>query len=139
MLIALLGSVVYAADALLVRPGPLELSLLLQIAVFSAVAIGTGVISVRLQAAGEEREALAAELASVRLRERDILANIRAGILTINDRGVLLFANAAASKVLPFDFTAFLNRPALNALRTTRSCRRRSGRFRRATAGKSCA
>ena len=119
VLIALLGSVVYAADALLVRPGPLELSLLLQIAVFSAVAIGTGVISARLQAAGEGREALAAELASVRLRERDILANIRAGILTINDRGVLLFANAAASKVLPFDFTAFLNRPALNALRTT--------------------
>ncbi len=117
VLIALLGSVLYAADALVVTNGPMELTLVLQLAVFSAVAIGTGVISSRLQEAGQGREALAAELATVRLREKDILANIRAGIITVNERGALLFANAAASELLRLDLALLRNRPALDAIR----------------------
>jgi two-component system sensor histidine kinase PilS (NtrC family) len=116
VLIALLGSVMYAADALLVTRGPMELTLVLQLAVFSAVAIGTGVISWRLQEAGEGRAALAAELATVRLREKDILANIRSGIITVDETGALLFANAAASELLHLDFTELRARPALEAI-----------------------
>jgi two-component system sensor histidine kinase PilS (NtrC family) len=116
VLIALLGSVLYAADALVVTRGPMELTLILQLIVFSAVAIGTGVISWRLQEAGEGRAALAAELATVRLREKDILANIRSGIITVDEEGALLFANAAASELLRLDLSQLRGRAAFDAI-----------------------
>ena len=118
LLVALLGAVMYLADALTVSDAPLSTAVILQLVVFTAVALGTSYISAQLQAAGQGREALAAELVSVRLREKDILANISSGILSVDDNGGLVFANASASKLLGIDLGQQIGRPVIREIRT---------------------
>ncbi len=72
LLIAALGDVLYFADALLAHRGALDSSVLFQLGVFGAVALGCGIIAARLRRAEVGREELAAELAAFRLREADI-------------------------------------------------------------------
>lgn len=100
LLLAMLGSVLYVGDAFLVSGGDISISLVLQLVVFVLVAVGTGYIAGRLQAAGQGRARLEAELASAQLRAADILANIRAAVITVNDMGRLLYANPAAQDLL---------------------------------------
>ncbi|HEU4747551.1 MAG TPA: ATP-binding protein [Gemmatimonadaceae bacterium] len=71
LLVAALGNVLYFAVTLL---GNLvfDLSVLVQLTIFGAVALGCGYIGARLRAANAGREEMAAELAAFRLREADI-------------------------------------------------------------------
>src|ERR1035437_9226650 len=85
LLIAALGLVIYAFDAIIVSGFSNATSL--QLSVFSVVALSTVYISARLQQAGQGREQLVAELTRVRLREKDILPNIKSGIMTVDDTG----------------------------------------------------
>lgn len=117
LLLALLGSVLYVGDAFLVSGGDLTVALVMQLVVFTLVAVGTGYIAARLQQAGEGREQLQAELASMRLRAADILANIRAGILTVDDLGRLLYANPSASALLGLPLETMVGTPVLDRLR----------------------
>jgi len=117
LLIALLGIVIYLADAFAVSNGLPGLDFWLQAGVFSLVAIITAYISARLREAGQGSERLAAELHSVRLREKDILANIRSGIITVDGQGSLLFANPIATELLGFDLESRIGQPVLVALR----------------------
>ncbi|MEO5588434.1 MAG: ATP-binding protein [Gemmatimonadaceae bacterium] len=71
-LIASLGMVLYFADAMLGHGGEADIALLLQLAVFTVVAVTSGVIAARLRRAGTASEELAAELAAFRLRESDM-------------------------------------------------------------------
>lgn len=71
-LIASLGMVLYFADAMLLHGGRADTGLLLQLAVFTMVALTSGVIAARLRAAGAASEQLAEELAAFRLREADV-------------------------------------------------------------------
>lgn len=116
LLLAIFGSVLYVGDAFLVSGGDLATPLLLQLLVFVLVAIGTGYIAARLQEAGEGREKLRAELASVQLRAADILTNIRAGIITVDDLGRLLYANPPASGLLGMPLPAMLGSPVLERI-----------------------
>lgn len=116
LLLAMLGSVLYAGDVVLVSQGDLSLPLLLQIVVFALAAVGTGYIAARLQAAGEGREQLREELASMRLRAADILANIQAAIITVDDGGRLLYANPMASELLRMPLDRRVGAPVLEAL-----------------------
>jgi len=115
LLIALLGSVLYVADALMVSD--VNTATLLQLGVFSAVAVAVGYISARLQEAGKGRELLAAELVRVRLREKDILANIRSGIISMDESGGLLFANPSASELLGVNLEQHIGRPVIDYIR----------------------
>jgi two-component system sensor histidine kinase PilS (NtrC family) len=117
LLLALLGSALYAGDAFLVSGGDLTVALVLQLVVFTLVAVGTGYIAARLQEAGEGRERLQAELASMRHRAADILANIRAGIITVDDLGRLLYANPSASDLLGIPLESMVGTPVLERLR----------------------
>jgi signal transduction histidine kinase len=71
-LIASLGMVLYFADAMLLHGGEADTGLLLQLIVFTIVAVTSGVIAARLRAAGHASEKLAEELAAFRLRESDV-------------------------------------------------------------------
>ena len=71
-LIASLGMVLYFADAMLLHGGRADTGLLIQLVVFSIVALTSGFIAARLRAAGSASEKLAAELAEFRLRESDL-------------------------------------------------------------------
>ena len=71
-LIASLGMVLYFADAMLLHGGRADTALLIQLVVFSMVALTSGIIAARLRAAGTASEKLAEELAEFRLRESDM-------------------------------------------------------------------
>jgi two-component system sensor histidine kinase PilS (NtrC family) len=115
LLIAALGLVIYAFDAIAVSGFSNSTSL--QLFVFSIVALSTVYISARLQQAGQGRELLVAELTRVRLREKDILANIKSGIVTVDETGVLLFANPSASELLGLDLESLLGAHVIATLR----------------------
>ncbi len=117
LLLAMLGSVLYVGDAFLVSGGDISMPLLMQLVVFVLVAVGTGYIAGRLQEAGQGRERLQAELASVQLRAADILANIRAGIITVDDLGRVLYANPAASTLLGIPLAEQGGAPILDRVR----------------------
>jgi two-component system, NtrC family, sensor histidine kinase PilS len=117
LLLAMLGSVLYVGDAFLVSGGDISPPLLMQLVVFVLVAVGTGYIAARLQEAGAGREQLQAELASVQLRAADILANIRAGVITVDDLGRLLYANPTASQLLGLPLPPLLGDQVMDRLR----------------------
>lgn len=118
LLITALGLVIYAADVLLLQHMPQDaVPLVLQLIVFSLAGVGTSFIAVQLKAAGAGREALAAELKRVRLREADILRNIRSGIVSVSQGGDLLFANTTAAALLGMDLEARMGEPVLDDLR----------------------
>jgi two-component system sensor histidine kinase PilS (NtrC family) len=115
LLIAALGLVIYAFDAIIVSGFSNATSL--QLSVFSVVALSTVYISARLQQAGQGRQQLVAELTRVRLREKDILANIKSGIVTVDDEGTLLFANPSASELLGIDLEPLIGLPIVSVVR----------------------
>ena len=67
--------------------------------------------------AGSGREALAAQLAKVQLEAAEILRTIRSGIITVDARERLLYANPAASELLGIELRAFTGKPLLPSLR----------------------
>lgn len=115
LLIAALGIVIYVFDAIIVSG--FSTATTLQLLVFSIVAVSTVYISARLQQAGQGREQLVAELTRVRLREKDILANIKSGIVTVDGVGTLLFANPSASELLGIDLEALIGSPIVSVVR----------------------
>ena len=115
LLIAALGIVVYAFDAIVVSG--FSTATLLQLLVFSIVAVSTAYLASRLQQAGHGRQQLVAELTRVRLREKDILANIKSGIVTVDGSGTLLFANRSANALLGLDLESMIGSPVLPTLR----------------------
>lgn len=117
LLLALLGIVLYVGDAVLVSEGDITVTLVLQLVVFTLVALGTAYIAARLQAAGEGRARLQAELARMQLRAADILDNIRAGIVTVDRAGRLLYANPGAATLLGAPLAERLGTPVLETLR----------------------
>lgn len=70
LLIAALGNVLYFAVTIL--SVVFDLSILVQLTIFGAVALGCGYIGARLRGADAGRQEMAAELAAFRLREADI-------------------------------------------------------------------
>jgi two-component system sensor histidine kinase PilS (NtrC family) len=117
LLVAGLGSTFYVADVIVVGAGPLSLALTLQLVVFVTVAFGTSSIAARLRERGQGTERLEAELASARLRAADILANIRSGILTVDEFGALQYANPMANELLGLPLDLAIGRPVLADLR----------------------
>ena len=112
-LTAALACVLYFGDVILLTRAPINAALLLQLLVFALVALSSWYISARLREARAGTEELAAELVKVRLEASDILRNIRSGIVTIDARGTLLYANPAAEALLGLSLESQVGRPAL--------------------------
>ncbi len=117
LLVAGLGSAFYVADVIAVGAGPLSVALMLQLLVFVGVAFGTSSIAARLRERGQGTERLEAELASARLRAADILANIRSGIITVDEFGTLQYANPMASELLGLPLNTAVGRAIVTDLR----------------------
>ncbi len=116
LLMALLAGTIYAADVLIGQASGLSPALVLQVAVFMVVAIATGYLASRVQAAGAAQQTLEAELRRVRLEADDILRQIRAGIMTVGGSGRLVFANPAAETLLGIRAPDLQGRPFLDLL-----------------------
>jgi two-component system sensor histidine kinase PilS (NtrC family) len=117
--VAAAACVLYAIDVLWLRPGTgtLFVGVGVQVAVFAVVGVGSGFVAARLRLAGSGRAALAAQLAKVQLEAAEILRTIRSGIITVDARERLLYANPAASELLGIELRAFTGKPLLPSLR----------------------
>lgn len=109
--------VLYTIDVLWLRPSITPGGMAVQIAVFVVVAVGSGLVALRLRQAGVGREELAAQLVKVQLEAADILRTIRSGIVTVDGEGRLLYANPAATELLGVNLRGLTGRPVLSTLR----------------------
>jgi len=113
LLVALVGIVCYFVEVLWLSGAAPDIGVWLQLVVFGIVALASGYISARLQEAGQ---GTAAELVFVRLQADDILRNIRSGIVTVDAKGTLLFANPAAGSLLGVPFGDLIGTPVLERI-----------------------
>lgn len=106
LLVAALGSVLFVADTIVGRGESVDLTLWLQLGIFSVVTLGSGWVSAKLREGASGRDELVAALVSARLEATDILHTIRSGIVTVDTAGRLLYANPAASALLGAELEA---------------------------------
>jgi two-component system, NtrC family, sensor histidine kinase PilS len=100
LLVTALASLLYFADIALLQPVSLTVAAGLQIVVFAAVFLVTGLIGSRVRTADVAREVLQQEVRRLRLEAADILRNIQSGVITVDGAGELVYANPAALKLL---------------------------------------
>ncbi len=100
LLITSLASLLYLADIIWWQPVELSVAVWLQIGVFVAVFITSGLVASRVRVVGAEQEVLRQEVRRLKLEASDILRNIGSGILTVDGEGSLLYANPAATQLL---------------------------------------
>ena len=94
LLVAALGIVAYFADVFGGREARSSASRSSSSSSSSRiVALAVAYLAARMQEAGVGREELEAQLNIAKLQAEDILRNIRAGIITIDARGRVIFAN----------------------------------------------
>lgn len=115
LLVAALGNVLYVADAFWSVDSSFTGTVWLQLAVFAMVALGSAWLNAKLREAGAGTEAV---LAHVRLQAADILYNIRSGIITLDTRGRLLYANPMAERLLGLDLEERVGGPVLDLIRS---------------------
>src|SRR5687768_3065451 len=119
LLIAALGNVLYVADAIYLAAEmqqPITATVWLQLGVFTAVALGSGYLSVLLRREGEGKAELAAELLQLKLQADDILRNIRSGVLTVDSKGRLLYANPMPEQLLELDLISHIGQPVVDEI-----------------------
>ncbi len=113
---AVLACALFVGDSLVVRGFVVDAAALLQLANFVLVALGVGYVSARLRDAGSGSELLAETLRLERLQAADILESIRSGVVTLDARGRLRYANPSAGTLLGLDLEALIGRDARTEL-----------------------
>jgi two-component system, NtrC family, sensor histidine kinase PilS len=116
LLIGLFASTVYFADIMLGRHSAVSTAVLLQIVLFTVVALVTGYLGDRLRRTGAALGEVETELHLLRLDTGDILSSISTGILTVDGGGRLVYINPAAGELLHLAATEWLGRPILEEL-----------------------
>jgi two-component system sensor histidine kinase PilS (NtrC family) len=96
-------------------PRPLAAALA-QIALFATVAVVVGALGDRLRRTGHALGAAESELRQLRLETDDILGAIDTGLVTVDDRGHLMYINGAAEIVLGVSALSWLNQSVLEEL-----------------------
>jgi two-component system sensor histidine kinase PilS (NtrC family) len=126
-LIAALGIVLYFADVVFLLRArtatggvwpQLEPSVWLQLAIIALVALAVRSLSARLRESGLGRDILVAALERRRLQAEDILRNIRSGVVTVDSKGNLLYANPMAEQLLGIDLVMHFGEPMLEMIAT---------------------
>ena len=113
LLVTILAAVLYIADVVFGHPVQLSVTLFLQAGVFVLVALAISYLASRVRLEGEARTVLEREVKRLRLEAGDILRQIQTGVITVDGDGVLVFANAAAERLLKFTAVDYLGRPML--------------------------
>ena len=100
ILVGPFAAVSYFADLVWGYGESLSGSLLLQVGLFTLVAVVTGLLGDRLRRAGIALGAAESELQRLRMDTANILETISTGIVTVEAPGTLLYLNPAARKLL---------------------------------------
>jgi len=117
LLVTLAASTAYFAEGIWGRPSQLSVAVVLQIAVFIAVALGTGWLSSRERVVRAQQRKLEQEVKRLRLEASDILREISGGIITVDEEGLLVYANASAERLLGFVAEDFEGQPFMEYLK----------------------
>ena len=112
ILIGVLVSLLFFADIVWSK-GHVDASVVLQIALFTVVALATGYLGDRLRQTGAVLGEVETELRLLRLDTEDVLASIATGLITVDGAGRLAFINPAAADLLRVRASDWLGRPFL--------------------------
>lgn len=115
ILIGVLVSLLFFAD-IVWTAGHVDASVVLQIALFTLVALATGYLGDRLRQTGAVLGEVETELRLLRLDTDDILASIATGLITVEGDGRLAFINPAAADLLRVRASDWLGKPFLARL-----------------------
>lgn len=119
MLVAALGLVLYFSDVLLFFRTPantVEPGVWLQLSTFAIVALCVRWLSAQLRKSGEGKDLLVAELEQNALRAEDILHNIRSGVVTVDSKGRMLYANPMAERLLGLELISRFGQPVFDVI-----------------------
>ncbi len=116
LIAALLVCAFYFTDIVVTRDFVMDSTAWLQMGNFATVAVGTGYVSARLREVGSGSEVLAETLRRERLQASDVLDNIRSGVLTLDARGTLRYANEAAGALLGLELQQLVGRSVRDEL-----------------------
>ncbi|MGI9627813.1 MAG: two-component system sensor histidine kinase NtrB [Longimicrobiales bacterium] len=116
LLIGALSSGLFVAEAILFQHGQGSAVVALQVTLFGAVAVTVGVLADRLRKGGTAVGELESELRQLRLDTGDILDNIRSGILTVDERGRLVYLNPVGEAMLGLERAPLIGQPVLASL-----------------------
>jgi two-component system sensor histidine kinase PilS (NtrC family) len=117
LLVAALGIVLYFFDVVVLLRTPIFApGVWVQLSVIAVVALGIRYLSAELRQSGEGKAQLVAALEQTRLHAEDILRNIRSGVVTVDARGRLLYANPMAEHVLGIELIGHTSEPILEQI-----------------------
>lgn len=104
LLVALGTGLVYLVDNLVASPdGVIPVLLVLQVVMFTLVAVVTSLIAVRLRLVRDQLGSVEGELRRLALDTADVLRIIPSGVITVDDQAKLVYLNLAASEMLGVD------------------------------------
>ncbi|MEX0935735.1 MAG: ATP-binding protein, partial [Gemmatimonadota bacterium] len=103
VLIGALAAILYFGDIVWGHAETLSGNVLLQIGLFALVAFATGVLGDRLRRAGIALGVAQTELRRLRMDTGDILETISTGVVTVEEKGRLIYMNPAAEALLGMD------------------------------------
>ena len=116
ILVGALVGILYFADILWWYTAAPPPGVLLQIALFTVMALATGLLGDRLRRAGKMLSLVRSELQQLRMETDEILREVDTGVVTVDEAGRLAYANPAAEVMLGFRAGEWLNEPILDVL-----------------------
>ncbi len=116
VLVGTLTSLLFVGQAVVLQDSPSTATVALQMGLFGAVAVTVGVLADRMRHEGLALGRLESELRQLRVDTDEILNNIGTGILTVDERGDLVFVNPVGEAFLGLSGDEFRGRSALALL-----------------------
>lgn len=109
------GELAQALGGVATEPS-LDSSVLIQVALFTAIALATGWLGDRVRRTGSQLGEVESELRQLRLDTSDILGTLDTGVVTFDSEGSVAYMNPAAERLLGMRALDWLGRPALDEM-----------------------
>ncbi len=114
--VAVATAVAYLAVIGLGYPDQLGAPVFIQIAIFTVVALVSGLIGGKLRQVGQRLSSVERELRRLRFGTADILRTIDAAVLTVDADGRAIYLNPAAAAILDIDPERWIGEPVFGEL-----------------------
>ena len=118
VLVALSSGLIYLIATLVAFPGTVAWGLLLQVGIFTMVAVLASLLGARFQQVRVRLRSVEGELRRLELDTADVLRIIPSGVLTVDEDWRLVYMNLAAAELLQIDVDTWLGKELRPALET---------------------